>query len=252
MKNQHNNPFQELYVTDSAAPDDFVRYFSPSLVPHTLPLFREGNVVLKGTQGCGKSMLLKLLQPEIRLAYATRGIDYPVPTKLRNFIGAGVNLSKSGLLDLAQLLPEEPSGATFEEFAALFADLLNYWLLKDLLNSVNIFALQKKYLGSMVNASKLNKFALLLSKQDCFFGYLDSCRTIGSIEECINDRVLKYRMWTARNIDVLDRRILQTKTSIHEPLARTVQCLKEAGVIASSCVSINLRSCGTVLATRRG
>src|SRR5882672_11412731 len=103
MISAESNPFHELFVTDSAAAEDFVRYFSPFLVPHMLELFQEGNVVLKGTQGCGKSMLLKLLAPETRVAYAERvdgsareierRREFPIPTDLCDFISAGVNLS---------------------------------------------------------------------------------------------------------------------------------------------------------------
>src|SRR5438874_133116 len=120
MKPYDANPFHEIYVTDSIAADDFVRYFSPFLVPHLPELFREGNVVLKGTQGSGKSMLLKLFLPETRVAYAEARrksgdiIEFPVPTELRNFVAAGVNLSKSGLMDIAQVLPPEPTAADLD------------------------------------------------------------------------------------------------------------------------------------------
>src|SRR3989442_1597014 len=143
MMTTDTNPFHELFVTDSAPADEFVRYFSSFLVPYVPELFQDGNVVLKGTQGSGKSMLLKLLTPEVRVAYARkseqlaktgqRTADFPVPEAYRNFIGAGVNLSKSGLLDIAQMLPSEPKDRDFQDLTALFCDFLNCWLLRDLL-----------------------------------------------------------------------------------------------------------------------
>jgi len=146
------NPFHELFVTDSAPAEEFVHYFSPFLVPHLPELFQDGNVILKGTQGCGKSMLLKLLTPEVRVAYARRSaelektgqavVDFPVPEAYRSFIGAGVNLSKSGLLDIAQMLPSDPKDRDFQAFTALFCDFLNYWLLRDLLESLQYIACQ--------------------------------------------------------------------------------------------------------------
>ena len=58
MSDHEVNPFQELYVTDSAEPTVFVQLFSDEPVKSAHQLFRPGNVVLKGTQGSGKSTLL--------------------------------------------------------------------------------------------------------------------------------------------------------------------------------------------------
>src|SRR5450432_1626416 len=96
------NPFQELYVTDSPDPEVFVRLFSDYPVQHAHVLFRGGNVVLKGTQGSGKSMLLNLFRPRIRLAYHQARIAFPVPPRLSNFLAAGINLTRSGALDIGQ------------------------------------------------------------------------------------------------------------------------------------------------------
>jgi hypothetical protein len=235
------NPFHELFVTDSAPADEFVRYFSPFLVPHLPELFQDGNVVLKGTQGCGKSMLLKLLTPEVRVAYAERneellkngqqGIEFPVPEAYRDFVGAGVNLSKSGVLDIAQLLPSGAKESDFQVFTALFSDFLNYWLLRDLIESLQYIAENKKVFGQLVNPFRLDEFTEAISSQDCWFGYFSNCHTFAAFRERVAHRVLSYRSWNARNIPTLADDILKTKTVIGEPLSRTVQCLKEAQVL---------------------
>ena len=56
------NPFFELYVGDRLSSSEFVNIFSPFLVEHAEALFLPGNVVVKGVQGSGKSMLLKLVK----------------------------------------------------------------------------------------------------------------------------------------------------------------------------------------------
>ena len=241
MKTAATNPFHDLFVTDSAPAEDFVRYFSPFLVPHVTELFTEGNVVLIGTQGCGKSMLLKLFQPEIRVAYAVRsneckaagksGLDFPVPSDLRNFIGAGVNLSKSGILDLAQMMSPAPDEAEYQNFAALFGDLLNYWLLRDLIKSILYIANNASVFGGLVCPERYERFVEIVRDQDCWFGYLEGCNDWSALEKRVNERVVAYRRWHARNDDHLSNEILRSKTAIGEPLARTVECLKEAGVI---------------------
>ena len=82
-----SNPFEVLYVTDSPDPRLFVKLFSDLPVRFSSPIFQSGNVVLKGTQGCGKSMLLNLLKPQIRRAYYNAGVDFPVPPESRSFLG---------------------------------------------------------------------------------------------------------------------------------------------------------------------
>ena len=63
------NPFHTLYATEGINELDFPAIFSPTLIPLVLPLFQPGNVMLSGTQGTGKSMLLALLDTDIRLAF---------------------------------------------------------------------------------------------------------------------------------------------------------------------------------------
>ncbi|HEY3963032.1 MAG TPA: hypothetical protein VGM05_00625, partial [Planctomycetaceae bacterium] len=76
MINYDVNPFQILYVTDSPDPRLFVALFSDLPIQFSQPVFQSGNVVLKGTQGSGKSMLLNLLKPQIRLAFARAGVEF--------------------------------------------------------------------------------------------------------------------------------------------------------------------------------
>lgn len=133
--NRKLNPFHELYVTESIGPDSFVKLFSDVLVDHTLPLFKPGNVVLKGLPGTGKSMMLSLLKPSIRLAYKRCGEEFPVPKKFNKFIGAGINLIRSSVSDFGQR-PIKPEGVDeLNELAIYFGDFLNYWVIKDILNS---------------------------------------------------------------------------------------------------------------------
>src|SRR5688500_14483501 len=93
------NPFHELYVTESIGSDAFVRLYSDKLVNHTTALFKPGNVILKGLPGTGKSMMLNLLKPSIRLAYKKSGVSFPVPSRFSKFIGAGINLIRSSVSD---------------------------------------------------------------------------------------------------------------------------------------------------------
>lgn len=241
MKSTETNPFYELFFTDSTPANKFVDYFSPFLVPHIEKLFLRGNVILKGTQGCGKSMLLNLFQPEIRVAYARRieekskqnieSPKFPIPEKYCDFIGAGANLSKSGLLDIVQRLPSNPTEEDFQNLTALFCDFLNYWLFRDLLQSLNYIADNKSVFKTLVLAENFDRFVRKVREQDCWFGYLRGCRTFSDLRKRVEKRIVNYRTWSARNINNLDQNILESKTIIGEPLSRAADCLRDTNVI---------------------
>src|SRR5690348_12282073 len=57
------NPFQQLYFSDDTQTETtFVELFSQEVLQAAInPLFQGGNVVLSGSQGCGKTMILSLL-----------------------------------------------------------------------------------------------------------------------------------------------------------------------------------------------
>ena len=64
------NPFHRLYLTAEGVGEvDIPSLFSPVLVPFVSPLFAPDNVVLRGMEGTGKSMLLSLLETKARLAF---------------------------------------------------------------------------------------------------------------------------------------------------------------------------------------
>ena len=124
--NDNTNPFQELYVTDDPDPNVYVGLFSNVLVELVMPLFRPGNVILKGIQGTGKSMLLNLFRPQIRIAFHKSGTDFPIPKGLQNFISAGINISRSGILNFGHRPIEKKYD--FSEMPLYFGDFLNYFI----------------------------------------------------------------------------------------------------------------------------
>ena len=91
----HRNPFNQLYVGEKIPSDEFVEIFSNELVKPAMPLFEAGNVILSGVQGTGKSMLFKLMRPDVRLAYSQAGEQLPIPAECRRFIGAGININNA-------------------------------------------------------------------------------------------------------------------------------------------------------------
>ena len=225
------NPFQELYVTDSPDPKVFVQLFSDRPVAHAQALFRPGNVVLKGTQGSGKSMLLNLFRPQIRLAYHEAGITFPVHPQMAEFVGAGINLTRSGALDIGQ----RSLGVAGEEelFPLYFADFVNYFVVRDLMETILTISRNSAVFGDLVHENKLNECAIQMASEDCWFGALASCGTIVDVCRRLDERIGSYRDFHNSNAE-LPPVIHRTKTAIGEPIARTADCLKRSGVLDAS------------------
>ena len=134
------NPFSDLYVTESLTGDEFVRLFSDKLVRETTNLFTQENTIIEGVQGSGKSMLLSLLRPEIRLAYSRQGKKFPVPGQFGKFFSAGINLTLSGAKDFYNLSSRRRPAEWEEEIPLLFGDYVNYQVVYSLIRTIEIYS----------------------------------------------------------------------------------------------------------------
>ncbi len=240
MKHYLSNPFTEAYVTHTVSDAHFVRFFSPVLVKSASAILQPGNVVIKGTQGSGKSMLLRLLDPEIRIAYLnvdpqqqSPDTRYPVPHDLRRFVSTRVDLNKSGLLDIANTLPAQPSPEDIADLTKSFADFFNYWLLRGLLICIDKIRESPDIFDDLVASEHRDAFASNLAEQDCWFDALSSVTDWESLNLAVKGRVTAYRAWANGNRE-LPESIRRSRTMIGEPLSRTSAQLKEAGVIAAN------------------
>lgn len=225
------NPFQELYVTDSPDLNVFVNLFSDYPVQHAQILFRPGNVILKGSQGSGKSMLLNLFRPEIRIAYKNSGIEFPIPKPFARFIGAGINLTRSGTLNIGQRAIVENIEKDEEEFPFYFGDFLNYFIVRDILKTVETQEKQPEVFELQIDSSKLNQFASEVSKNACWFGALDGCNSFDELCKRIESRIEAYRRFHNNRTFSLPVEFFLTKTDIGEPIAIVAEYLKTSGVV---------------------
>ena len=183
-------------------------------------------------------MLLRLLDPEIRIAYfkvdpkeelpETR---YPIAQNFRKFISTRVDLNKSGLLDIANTLPNEPSVDEIEDLAKSFADFFNYWLLRGLLNCIDVICVTPKPFVGLIQAENRDVFAAKLADQDCWFDALSTVSDWESLKRTVKERVIAYRAWANGNRNLPDS-IRKSRTMIGEPLARSAGQLKLSGVIS--------------------
>ncbi|MBN9690528.1 MAG: hypothetical protein J0M24_09835 [Verrucomicrobia bacterium] len=233
----NTNPFQDPRAADSLNGKAYVRCFSPFLVAHLPEVFAQGNVILRGTIGCGKSMILRLFDPKVKIAYFEEGVEFPVPKSQQMFIATGVNLSKSGVLDIVQRMPSGATNEDVQRLTAIFVDYLNYWLVNDLLDSCEQMIRKRECFEDVIDTARVDDFVAAVVKEDCWFGYLSECTTLKAVRERIDKRLNHLRSWANWNIDSLDKEVEQSKSAIGEPVACSVVCMKRSGLLASDSVA---------------
>lgn len=235
MENRRN-PFHEIYLTESIGAEKFVILFSPFLVDKALALFEPGHVILKGLPGTGKSMLLSLLKPSIRKAYAANNIEFPVPKNLSKFIGAGINLRRSGVSDFGQRPVEIEKG--FEESPYYFADYLNYWIVLDILDSIEELADEKLSLSTEIginfNSEYLESFTNELCKDPCWNGYLADVKSYKELKLKLDNRIRVYRNFLNYNSNSVPEEIKSTKTVIGFPMTVLARLLRTNMILSEN------------------
>lgn len=233
------NPFQQLYISDDTqTANHFVELFSAEVLQTAIhPVFQGGNVVLSGPQGCGKTMILSLLRPEIRIAYwdLDKAEEFPVNKEMRDFVSAGLNLTRSRITDLVQVTLYRGDDADARELPFYFADFFNYLVVEDLIKSIETIGKHPEVFNSLVDLSRTEIFVKSMVEQNCWFGALDGAHTINELKQRIAHRVGFYRRWV--NGNNIEREppddIRRNKTNIGEPIARTAECLRHSGIIGA-------------------
>jgi hypothetical protein len=225
------NPFHELYVGERISSREFVSIFSTALVEHAAPLFIPGNVVLAGVQGSGKSMLFKLLHPEVRQEYANAREPFPVPHATSRFIGAGINLNTSEATQFGlRSWPNDPV-----QRGLLFGDFFNYVIAVDLLKTVETLANGPievaEELGIRLDEGRKAALAEALASDDVWYGYLSAATCFDDLRSRMTRRLAYYRQFMHGNRDALDESISQTKTGVGEPISAVARTLKSCGVV---------------------
>lgn len=231
------NPFQQLYFSDDVQSEEaFVELFSAEVLQTAInPVFQGANVVLSGTQGCGKTMILSLLRPETRLAYWKQEKKFPVNEQMCKFISAGINLTRSRITDIVEVTLHKGDEIDEREMPFYFADSFNYLVVEDVIKSIETIGRHSKVFDSIVDLSHIEKFVRLFAAEDCWFGALKNARSLKELKSRIHERVVYYRSWVNGNLEELQpqEKIRRSKTNIGEPIARAAECLRQSGVIAN-------------------
>ena len=230
------NPFQVLYATEGINELDFPKIFSPTLIPLVMPLFQAGNVLLSGTQGTGKSMLLALLNTDVRLAFWDHSIhDFPVDAEFGKFVGASINLSNSLVLKFTER--DFGSEDSVGRSQAAFSDYLNTWVLRDLLQSIQRLINDAcndrlEECGISSKQSLLEEAVVELSSTDVCRGLLGNAKTVNEAIEALTTRRQTYIDFLNFRFDAIPDEIWSTITGIGEPLSLAAEILRQNKVLS--------------------
>ncbi len=228
------NPFQQVYLTELIPEEQYAQLFSPLLINEVLAVFQPGNIILEGVQGSGKSMLLTLLKPEIRIAYQRVGLKFPVPIEFSNFIGAGINLIRCAAIDFGGLIREGAETSQSNIMVNLFGDFINYLILDDILDSIETYngnEILRSNLCINMSTQTMKHFVDDIANQGCWFGYFNKLIDYHQLRKMIRDRIQSYRVYLM-GYQAIDSFITETLTSPGEPISQIVRSLRKSGVIS--------------------
>jgi hypothetical protein len=178
-RHRFQNPFHDVWVTETLSSKDYVARFSPAIVDNAEALFSPANVIVKGRQGSGKSMLLGLLDTENRMEFERKSAWPGDTSDKAPFISAYVNLVRENAA-LAGLRAKESETGDHSEIAALlFGDYLDTLLCVEILASLSkIFGYQStensvlRGVEVRLDAGTLQSFCELLKANDAYDNFM--------------------------------------------------------------------------------
>lgn len=231
------NPFNELYLTEAIEdPALYLQWFSPRILTgETAALFRKGNTVLRGSNGAGKTMLLRLFAPDVRAFHLSgrSGVRWDIP--MEQALGINVNFIHAGFGNLGARRLTADRQDSRAQWPFVVGDLLNYWLTHQLLVTLEFindtgsdFA---QRIGATVTTDALNEFARVFARNDCWFGYLTTVRTFDELGQKVRKRIEAYRSFVNWNTSRLATDITRTKTEVGTPLQEARLELMRLGIL---------------------
>jgi len=233
-----SNPFQELYLTEAVDdPQLYWRLFSPKIITGEAHLlFKPGNVVLLGSNGAGKTMLLRLFSPDVLSTFIARHGELPFGTDGRGILGVGINLLHAGF---GALGGRRMSGDDIENcnlWAVAMGDLLNYSIVQQMLGTLEFLtsahgAPLKDFIGADVSRDALDDFAQHISREPFWFGGLGNISSFKTMVEAVRARIFVYRSFANWNLDKVPQEVWSTKTEIGVPIREISRALVRMGIL---------------------
>jgi len=188
-------------------------------------------------------MLLNLLDTSTRIAYAKQvSFDYPVPSRQRHFISAGVHLTQQNASLIAVRAAEVPEDRRAQTLATNFADYLNALLCKDLISSILELHKEQAIDSGILPEVKIDisndvtkHFFATLSKSETWRKIVDQkFKSLEDLIDKIESRIRAHRNFSHFNIDALPDEVAHTRASAGVPIAELAAALRAANVIPAN------------------
>jgi hypothetical protein len=240
-RDPRSNPFQTLYLTEALTdPDVYWDLFSPHIVTgEARQLFQPGNVVLLGSNGTGKTMLLRLFAPAVQAAYLRKNKELPIPEESRRFLSIGVNFVTAGVSEFGGRRVSEDQDDNLMLWGLYFGDFLNYFFVSEFMSTLEFLCgsegkVLTDFLGVKLGIGCLDEFAGWLARNECWFGALNRRSTFQEVQQALRDRLSQYRAFANWNIDTLPGHLTSTKTDMGVPLIECRKGLRVLGAVDDS------------------
>ena len=112
-------------------------------------------------------MLLRLFAPGVHAAYLRSNLELPATVPIGSIVGLNVNFIHAGFNALGnRRLSSDPS-ENIQQWALLVADLLNYYLIGELLRTLRFFtgdgATVAQRVGARLETERLDAFGSVIS-----------------------------------------------------------------------------------------
>ncbi len=233
------NPFHDPLVTELIEePTLYHEMFSERvLVGETLEVFQPSNVVLVGSQGSGKSMILNLVRYSVLSEFISATGKLPSPLEhLTPFFGISINLVRANVHGFGRRsISRAMTGGKNESLeATCAADFLSHYLFREFLIGLEfLFGKEGCHLRNWMSVDKkrikLSKLVRTMATWDCWFGYYVECDSLKALRNKCEKRLLIWRSFLNTNIDKIPEDIWKSKSTIGDPLHAMGNLLNSIG-----------------------
>ncbi|WP_119395757.1 ORC-CDC6 family AAA ATPase [Salinibius halmophilus] len=239
---KNDNPFHDLWLTEKLNPSEYVSLFSPKIAESTDELWSNSNIVIKGRQGSGKSMLMSLFELKNRIEFSRSGIATPIPEKDRCFLYAKTHLIQDNIKEIAYRANEVPKENIDTWLYKTFSDIFNTKIIIDI--TKNILHLKKeqdldsvltKELKIQISKEQIEEFSQKISNDNFYSNYYSTSKSLEDFLLSAQERITKYRQYFNFNENKICNRVNQTTQPIGEPIEKFIDILKECGIIPKEC-----------------